>query len=175
MGSPGPRYFFVKFDVYVTLHRVKFLIINPTRCTICRSQWPRSLRRRSAAARLLRSWVRIPPGAWMFVVSVVCCQVEVWRRADHSYRGVLPTVVRRSVWSRKRQEWGGHDPRWFAAPQKKCTNFSNLFLEWNSTCFGQFLCPLSWVFHRTHSSGICHTGMQTACEQDQDVPFWSCL
>ena len=29
------------------------------------------------AARLLRSWVRIPPGAWMFVVSVVFCQVEV--------------------------------------------------------------------------------------------------
>ena len=36
----------------------------------CRSQWPRSLRRRSAAARLLRLWVRIPPGAWMFV----CCE-----------------------------------------------------------------------------------------------------
>ena len=35
------------------------------------------LRRRSAAARLLRSWVRIPPGAWMSVVSVVCCQVVV--------------------------------------------------------------------------------------------------
>ena len=34
-----------------------------------RSQWPRGLRRRSAAARLLRSWVRIPPGAWMSV----CC------------------------------------------------------------------------------------------------------
>jgi hypothetical protein len=31
-------------------------------------------RRRSMAARLLRSWVRIPLGAWMFVV---CCQVEV--------------------------------------------------------------------------------------------------
>ena len=30
---------------------------------ISRSQWPRGLRRRSAAARLLRSWVRIPPGA----------------------------------------------------------------------------------------------------------------
>ena len=29
------------------------------------------------AAHLLRSWVRIPPGAWIFVVSVVCCQVEV--------------------------------------------------------------------------------------------------
>ena len=31
---------------------------------------PRGLRRRSAAARLPRSWVRIPPGAWMFV----CCE-----------------------------------------------------------------------------------------------------
>ena len=36
----------------------------------CRSQWPRGLRRRSTAARLLRLWVRIPPGSWMFV----CCE-----------------------------------------------------------------------------------------------------
>ena len=43
-----------------------------------RSQWQRGLRRRSAAARLLRSWVRIPPGqGYLSVVSVVCCQVEV--------------------------------------------------------------------------------------------------
>ena len=34
------------------------------------SQWPRGLRRRSLAARLLRLWVRIPPRAWMFV----CCE-----------------------------------------------------------------------------------------------------
>ena len=32
---------------------------------------------RPQAAHLLRSWVRIPPGAWIFVLSVVCCQVEV--------------------------------------------------------------------------------------------------
>ena len=38
----------------------------------CRSQWPRGLRRRSSAARLLRSWVRIPPRAWMFVLWVLC-------------------------------------------------------------------------------------------------------
>jgi len=43
----------------------------------CRSQWSRGLRRGSAAARLLGLWVRIPPGAWMSVVSVMCCQVEV--------------------------------------------------------------------------------------------------
>jgi hypothetical protein len=42
-----------------------------------RFQWPRGLRRRSAAARLLRLWVLIPAGAWMSVVSVVCCQIEV--------------------------------------------------------------------------------------------------
>jgi hypothetical protein len=56
----------------------------------------------------------------------------------------------------------------------RCTNFSNLFLEGNSTCFGQFLCPSSGVSHCTHSNGICHTGLLTACEQDQDRTFWSC-
>ena len=44
-------------------------------------------------------------------------------------------------------------------------NFSNLFLEQNSTCFGQFLCPSSGFFHYTHSNGVCHTCLLTACEQ----------
>jgi hypothetical protein len=39
-----------------------------------RSQWPRGLRCKSAAARLLMLLVRIPLGAWMFV----CCQVAVY-------------------------------------------------------------------------------------------------
>ena len=52
---PGPHY-----NVHVLV-----LFVN--------SSW----RRRSAAARLLGFWVRILPRAWMFVVSVVCCQVEV--------------------------------------------------------------------------------------------------
>ena len=43
-----------------------------------RYRWPRGLRRRSVAARILRMWVPIPPGAWMTVVSVVCCQIEVF-------------------------------------------------------------------------------------------------
>jgi len=50
----------------------------------------------------------------------------------------------------------------------RCTNFSNLFLEWNSTCFGQFLCPSSGVFHCTYSNGICHAGLLIAFEQDHD-------
>ena len=51
---------------------------RPAEIPICRSQWPRGLRRGSAAARLLRWWVRIPPGhGSLSVVSVVCCLVEV--------------------------------------------------------------------------------------------------
>jgi hypothetical protein len=46
--------------------------------SVIRSQWPRGLRRRSAAERLLESWVWIPPGGHgcLSLVSVVCCQVE---------------------------------------------------------------------------------------------------
>jgi len=35
--------------------------------------------------------------------------------------------------------------------------------------FGHFLCPSSGVFQCTHSNGICHTGLLTAYEQNQDV------
>ena len=71
------------------------------------------------AARLLRSWVRIPPVAWMFVLSVVGCQVEVsttgWSLIQRS-----PTDCDASLCViLKPQQWGGHGPRWAAAPQKK--------------------------------------------------------
>jgi len=56
-------YFIIKNCVYINNNSNKHLAVR-------RSQWPRGLRRRSAAARLLKSWVRIPPGAWMFV----CCE-----------------------------------------------------------------------------------------------------
>jgi hypothetical protein len=42
-----------------------------------RSQWPRSLRRGSAASSLLVLRFRSPPGARMFVSCIVCCQVVV--------------------------------------------------------------------------------------------------
>ena len=54
--------------------------------TICRSRCPRSLRRRSSAARLLRLWVRIQPGAWMFV----CCECCVL-----SGRGLCDRLITR--------------------------------------------------------------------------------
>ena len=57
-----------------------------------RSQWPRGLRRRSTAARLLHSWVRIPPRAWMSVC-YECCVLSgrglcdgLIIRSEESYR-----------------------------------------------------------------------------------------
>jgi hypothetical protein len=59
---------------------------------ILRSQWPRRLRRGSAAARLLELWVRIPPRAWMSVCCEWCifsgrglCD-ELITRPEESYR-----------------------------------------------------------------------------------------
>ena len=61
--------------------------INSLSSWKCRSQWPRGLRRRSTAARLLWSWVRIPLRAWMFV----CCECCVL-----SGRGLCDGLIIRS-------------------------------------------------------------------------------
>ena len=77
-------------------------LIRHTGTAVSQSQRARGLRRGSAAARLLRLWVRFSPGACMSV----CCECCVLlgrgslRRADQSSRGVLPIVMRRCVWSR---------------------------------------------------------------------------
>ena len=69
--------------------RIKLLNTN-----VCshRSQWPRNLRRGSVAARLLRFWLRIPPGAWMDVCCECCvlsggglCDEQL-TRPEESYR-----------------------------------------------------------------------------------------
>ena len=53
---------------------------------VCRSQCPRSLRRRFPAACLLRSLVWISPGAWIFV----CCECRVL-----SGRGLCDELITR--------------------------------------------------------------------------------
>jgi hypothetical protein len=50
---------------------ILFLYMAEVIMRTSRSQWPRGLRRRSTAARLLGLWVRIPPGAWMFVLCLL--------------------------------------------------------------------------------------------------------
>jgi hypothetical protein len=66
-------------------------IICP-KANFCGSQWPRSLRRRSAAARLLRLWVRISPEACISVWCEYCVLSgrglfdELITRPEESYR-----------------------------------------------------------------------------------------
>ena len=64
----------------------KITYFGETEFQICRPQRPRGVRRRSAAARLLRSWVRIPPEAWIFV----CCECRVL-----SGRGLCDELITR--------------------------------------------------------------------------------
>ena len=52
------------------------------------------LRRGSVDARLLGLRVGIPTGAWMLVPCECCVLLRDLCRADHSFRGVLPNVVR---------------------------------------------------------------------------------
>ena len=83
------------------------------------SQWPRGLRHRSAAARQLRLWVRIPRGAWMFICCECCVMSgrglcdELITRPEESYR--LCDASSCVIW--KPQEWEGRDPCRVAAPQ----------------------------------------------------------
>ena len=68
------------------------------------------IRRKSAAAGLLRSWVRIPPGAWIFVCCECCvlsgrglCD-ELITRPEESYR-LCCVVVCDLETSRMRRLW----------------------------------------------------------------------
>ena len=94
---------------------------------VSRSQRPRGLRRRSAAARLLRLWVRIPPGTCL---SVCCeCCVLLGRglcdglitRPEESYR-LWCVVVCDLETSRMRRPW----PALGCSTKKK---FSNHWLQ----------------------------------------------
>jgi len=60
--------------------------------SLCRLHWPRGVRRRSADARLLGSWVRILTGAWRFDCCECCVLIdrglcdELNTRPEESYR-----------------------------------------------------------------------------------------
>ena len=109
---------------------------------MCRSQWLRCLKRRSTAARLLRSWVRIPPEAWMSVVSVVCCQIEV-SATDWSLVQRSPTNCGASlcVIKKPRTRVGysparglqNTNPQWVVAP-------GGGGIKWRMMCSTQTLC-----------------------------------
>ena len=59
----------------------------------------------------------------------------------------------------------------FVIKPTRCTNSTNLFLSWNSTCFGQFVCPSSGVYslytHQWYTSYRFVDSFRTG-------PRWNC-
>jgi len=125
-----------------------------------RSQRPRGRRRRSAAARLLRSWVRIPTGAWMFV----CCDCCVL-----SGRGLCDGLITRPeescrLWyvvvfdletSRMSRPWPTLGRR--ATANKKTLHLKNAvlktdYLVYSSAC--KTKCQTSVI--KFHNPGLIH-------------------
>jgi len=80
--KPSMHYLLLTYTVYA----FTVLVFRDVSAFICLFQWPRSLRRRSVAARLPRLWVRIPLGAWIFV----CCECCVL-----SGRGLCDELITR--------------------------------------------------------------------------------
>ena len=129
------------------------------------SQWPCGLRRRSAAARLLRSWVRIPPGVWIFVCCECCvlsgrglCD-ELITRLEESNR-LWCVVVCDLETSRMGRPWPALDHS--ATPQKKkslsriVAKYDLIFSPWTvkakGTIYGDS--TLMWVLRGLNKAGI---------------------
>jgi len=103
---------------------------------VCRSLWPRGLRSRSTAARLLRLWVRIPPEAWMSVCCECCmlsgrglCDALI-TRPEESYR-LCCVVVSDLESSRMRRPWP-------ALGLSATRIYVYIYILWRSECI-QFL------------------------------------
>ena len=83
-------------------------------CNLKPATRPRGLRLRSAAARLLKLWVRFPPGAWMSccyeccVLSGICLCDELITRTEESYRlWYVVVCVLETSWVRRFWPTGG--------------------------------------------------------------------
>ena len=108
--------------------------------------WPRGLRRGSAAARLPRLWVWIPPRAWKFsVASVVCCQVEVsatrWslvQRRPTDCDASLCVCDLETSWTRSSWPTGG-------LSRQEQTN-KNRRLGTSCSLSQNIFCDLFWIF-----------------------------
>jgi hypothetical protein len=139
--------------LHVWLHRVLTLHITVTQIYSSRSQGPRGLRHRSAAARLLRLWVRIPPRAWMFVCCECCvlsgrglCD-ELITRPEQSYR-LWCVVVCDLETSWMRWPW----PPGGCRAKNKQINSMNEGLHW----FVNTLNAGSWIVYRWAFTHVLH-------------------
>jgi len=148
----------LQYDITITTVNVDSNLFRMRKLIVSRSQWSRDLRRKSVAARLLRSWVRIPPGAWMFVCSE-CCMLsgrglcyELITRPEESYRTLCDVVCDvETSWMRRPWPTGG------CRAEDKQTNDT---LEWTTV----ILRKLAGVWGETVTSRINFSSLASYTE-----------
>jgi hypothetical protein len=76
-------------------------------------------------------WLSTAGSLWLSSIS--CNQRDIYihvRRSLCNFTFMWPCIV----------------TNFFVIKPNRCTNFTNFILSWNSTCFGQFICPSSGVY-----------------------------
>jgi len=66
------------------------------------------------------------------------------------------------------------DSLFFIIKPTSCSNFPNLLRHETLHVLCSSSAHHQEFIHHTLGTGVCHTGLKTAFEQDQDVPPWSC-
>ena len=104
-----------------------------------RSQWPCGLRRASSAPRLMRSWVRIPPGAWVFVCCECCVLSDtalcdgMITRPEESYRLWRVVVCDQETSKTRRLKPATRlwkiQPQWAVTPRKQINKQTNKHIK----------------------------------------------
>jgi len=125
----------------------------------CRSHWPRGLRRRSAAVRLLRLWVRIPPGAWMYV-GCECCVL--------SGGGLCDELITRPEESNR---------LWCAVCDLETSRKEEAMAHWGMLCKNDKKNRLVWFWNCRYDVGARlskshHTGRLHSCSLSPKKQFW---
>ena len=129
-------------------------IISTQYSLIRRSQWSRGLRLRSAVIRLLRLWVQIPPGAWVFVC-YECCVLssrglcdELITRPEESYRLWCVVVYDlETSWMRRPWPTGGCGAKNIQTFINKHKNIRNM---WRNRRTVMYRVGARWRFPRYH-------------------------
>ena len=125
-------------------HCAHFSHLRLTSENIRRSQLTRTLRLRSAAAHLLRLWVRIPSGAWMFFFCECyvlsgrgLCDGLVTRPEESYWLWCVGVCDRETLWLRRTWPTGG------ILRQNKQTN-----KQWQYTLYksNKHVAPWRWPF-----------------------------
>ena len=155
-------------------------IYTSTWKSVCRSQWPCGLRHRSSAARLLRSWVRIPPGAWMFVCCE-CCMLSgkglcdgLITRPEESYR--LWRVVVCDQETSKTSSLKPATGLWKTTMCHKARK-TNRQINLKERIIGKFMCGdrscvwwlRQFLFGLHHCFSICQLSVRMSQPRQQDI------